>query len=136
MLVLLCGIFIDGAILQRVRPHLVFGFPAPWAAMFGEFAQVATLAFLALTIQHWVSLRWQSFAVPVGIGVAMTVLGWFAFGASQQLAGWLRYFPWALPLLPLGKQAHHVGMAMLLATAVGLLVVAYGCIGFCRREVH
>jgi hypothetical protein len=135
-MVLLCGIFMDGAILRRVRPGLHFGFPAPWGEMFAEAAQVAMLAFLALTIQHWVSLRWRSFSVAVGIGIAATILGGFAFGTSQQFVGWLRYFPWALPMLPLGRQAHPVGMAILISTAAGLVVVACGCFGFCRREVN
>jgi hypothetical protein len=52
-LMLLCGILMAGAILPRLQPELVFGFPVPWAAIFRDGSQIMGLVFLALTIQHW-----------------------------------------------------------------------------------
>jgi hypothetical protein len=133
--VLLCGILIDGAILARVQSEAVFGFPVPWAAIFRDGAQVMGLAFLALTIQHWVSLRWHSFSVAMGAGIVATVVGGFAVAAAQQDGGWPRYFPWALPMLVLARQPHNIEAALLISNALGLIVAAAGCLEFCKREV-
>ena len=93
------------------------------------------LAFLALTIQHWVSLRWRSFSVSIGIGILALVAGFFAVAAGQQADSWLQYFPWALPMMVLAKRPHNIEAALLISTAFGLGVVAAGCLDFCRREV-
>jgi len=134
-LVLVAGILMSGAILPRLQSDLVFGFPVPWAAIFRECTQVMGLAFLALAIQHWVSLRWASFPVAVGAGIVAMVAGCFAVAAAQQDGGWPQYFPWALPMLVLAKQPHHIEAALLLSGALGVVVAAAGCLDFCRREV-
>jgi lantibiotic transport system permease protein len=134
-LLLLCGILIDGAILPRIQSALVFGFPVPWAAIFRDGAQVMGLAFLALTIQHWVSLRWRSFPVAVGTGIIAMVAGVFAVAAAKDAGGWPQYFPWALPMLVLARQPHNIQAALLIGSALGLVVAAAGCLDFCRREV-
>jgi hypothetical protein len=135
-LVLLCGTLMDGAVLPRLRSELVFGFPVPWAAIFRDGAQVMGLAFLALTIQHWVSLRWRSFTVATATGIVAMVAGVVAVAAAQQTGGWPQYFPWALPMLVLAKQPHHIAAALFVSTALGLVVAAAGCLDFCRREVN
>ena len=133
-LVLLCGILIDGAILARVQSEVVFGFPVPWAAIFRDGAQIAGLMFLALTIQHWVSLRWRSFSVAIGTGIIAIVVGAFAVAAAQE-GGWPQYFPWALPMLVLARHPHNIQTALLISSALGIVVAAAGCLDFCRREV-
>jgi hypothetical protein len=134
-LTLLCGIVIAGSILPRVQSQLVFGFPIPWAAIFRDGSQIAGLGFLALTIQHWVSLRWRSFSVAVGAGIMATVVGIFAVAAGQQVGGWPQYFPWSLPMLVLARQPHDIGAILLISGALGLVVAGVGCVDFCRREV-
>lgn len=134
--VLLFGILVVGAILPRLRSDLLFGFPAPLNTMIRECAQVTGLCFLALTIQHWVSLRWRSFSVAVGVGIMATIVGGFAFAVGQQTNSWLEYFPWALPMLPLAERPNnHLGLILLIATIGGLVIVAFGCWDFWRREV-
>jgi lantibiotic transport system permease protein len=134
-LVLLCGILIDGAILARIQTEVVFGSQVPWAAIFRDGARVMGLGFLALAIQHWMSLRWRSFSAATGAGMVAVVAGVFAFAAGQQSGGWPRYFPWALPMLVLARQPLHVETALWINVAVGLLVAAAGCLDFSRREV-
>jgi hypothetical protein len=134
-LVLVCGILIDGAILTRVQSEVVFAFPVPWAAIFRDGAQVMGLAFLALTIQHWVSLRWRSFSVAIGTGIVALVTGAFAAAATQQTGGWPQYFPWALPMLVLARHPHNIEVALWTGGALGIVVATAGCLDFCRREV-
>jgi hypothetical protein len=134
-LVLLCGILIDGAILARVQSEVVFGFPIPWTAIFRDGGQVLGLAFLALTIQHWVSLRWRSFSVAIGAGIMAMVVGIFAAALGQQTGGWFEYIPWALPMLVLARQPHNIEAALYISGAFAIVVAAGGCFDFCNREV-
>jgi len=134
-LLLVCGILTDGFVLSHVQSAVVFGSPVPWVAIFRDGAEVAGLAFLALTIQHWVSLRWRSYSVSIGIGIVALVTGFFVVAAGQQGGGWEQYFPWALPMLVLARQPHHIEAALVISGALGLAAAAAGCIDFCRREV-
>ena len=133
--VLLCGILIDGAILTRLRPDVHVGFPVPWSAVLRDCAQVAGLSFPALTIQHWVSVRWRSFSVAFAFGVKATVFCGCAFAIGRQIGGRLQYLPWALPILPLTEGSDDLGSVLLIAAAAGLVVTAAGCWDFGRREV-
>lgn len=135
-LALLCGILISGAVLPRIQPELVFGFPVPWVAILRDGLQMLALVFLALTIQHWVSLRWKSFSVAIGAGILATVVSFFCVAASQRVGGWPEYFPWALPMLVLAKQPHNLNGVLLISSTLALIVAAAGCWDFCRREVQ
>jgi hypothetical protein len=136
-LVLLCGVLMDGAILPWFESEVRFGFPVPWPTIFRLGAEVTGMAFLALNIQHWVSLRWKSFSVAIGIGVIATVLGFLGVAAGRQLGGgWPQYFPWSLPMLALEKEPHNIAAILLLSGVAGLIVAAAGCADFCRREVQ
>ncbi len=133
---LLGGIVADGAILGRVQSDVVFGRQVPWAAILRDGGRVAGLGFLALTIQHWISLRWRSFSVAVGAGIVCLVVGFFAMAVGQQgTQTWFQYFPWALPMLPLWRQPHNIGTILWIEGGAGLLVAVAGCVEFCRREV-
>jgi hypothetical protein len=134
-LALLGGILLAGAVLPRLQPQLTFGFPVPWAMIFREGARVTGLMFLALTIQLWVSLRWRSFSVAVGVGIVATVVGFFAAAVARQVGGWPQYFPWALPMMVFARQPYNIGAALAISGVLGLVVAAAGCLDFCRREV-
>lgn len=133
--VLLCGILADGVILPHIQSEVVFGFPLPLAVMFQHCAQVFGLLFPALAIQHWLSLRWQSFSVAIGVGIVATVLGVAIASAADQLGVWALYFPWALPALVVGRKSHGVAVALLVGGMFGMAATAAGCWDFCRREV-
>ena len=133
--VLLGGVLAAGAVLPRIQPELHFGFPVPFAAIFRQGAEVAGLSFLALTIQHWVSLRWRAFSVATGFGMVAMVTGYLMVVSSRQIDGWQQYFPWSLPMLVLAKTPHNIEAALWIGGAAGLVIAAAGCLDFCRREV-
>jgi hypothetical protein len=135
MVVLQSAILIAGAILPRLQPELTFGFPVPWASIFQQGAQVAALAFLSVTIQHWVSLRWRSFSVAIGVGIVAMVVGYVAAMTTFRTPDWPQYFPWALPMLVLSRHPQDVEAALWVSAAIGLVVATAGCLDFCRREV-
>jgi hypothetical protein len=135
---LLCGVLAAGAILPLLPLSIKvqFGFPVPLAEMLRRGAQIAGLAFLMLTIQHWVSLRWRAFSVAIGVGIMATVASILMRAASVQSGGWEQYFPWSLPMLVVATPpAQNIGAALWIGGAAGLAVAAAGCWDFCRREV-
>jgi hypothetical protein len=133
---LLCGMVLSGLVLPHLEPQLHFDTPVPWAAMLQQSSQIFGLVMLALTIQHWVSLRWRSFSVAIGTGIIGTVIGFFAAAAGQQVGGWPQYFPWALPILVVAKQPHNIPQILAFSSALAIVVAVAGCWEFCRREVQ
>ena len=93
------------------------------------------LAFLSLTIQHWVSLRWRSFAVAVGVGIVAMVVGYVMAVSTRQGSPWGLYFPWALPMTALAMPPVNISPLLWLSGTGGVAIAAAGCLDFCRREV-
>jgi ABC-2 type transport system permease protein len=133
--VLIGGILTAASALPRIQPQLHFGFPVPWAAIFQHGVQIAGLAFLLVAIQHWVSLRWRSFSIAMGVGIVAMVIGYVADVATVQTADWPQYFPSALPMLVLSRHPQDASAGLWLSIGLGLVVAAAGCWDFCKREV-
>lgn len=134
-LLLLCGVLISGAVLPFLQSDARFATPVPFSAIFRDGAEVAGLAFLALTIQHWISFRWRAFSIAIGTGIMATVAGYFADIASRHTGGWPQYFPWSLPMVVLAKYPHNTEATLAIGGILGVSVAAAGCFEFCRREV-
>lgn len=135
--VLVLGILLNGAILPRVQPELVFALPTPWLDIARQVAEVFGLAFLLLAIQNWVALRWKPFSVALGVGIVGLVMGLFMFVAGQQSAKALQFFPWSLPILVLGNGTSlDVSTGLIFSVIAGMVLAAAGCWDFCRREVQ
>jgi len=135
MVVLLSAIVLAGVILPYLQPELTFGWPVPWVSMLQKGAQLAGLAFLSLTIQHWVSLRWRSFSVAIGVGIVAMVIGYVSAMTTFRTPDWPQYFPWAMPMLVLSRHPQDAAGALWVTVAIGLVTAAAGCWNFCRREV-
>ena len=138
-LILSLGVVLSGVILPHVQPELVFRRPIPVGAILEDTGMVMALAIAALVIQHWVSLRWRSFSVAVGVGIVATISGIFATAAGQQAGGmpvWPHYFPWALPMLVQAPRHPNLGSVLLISAAASIVIVAVGCAEFARREIQ
>jgi hypothetical protein len=102
--------------------------PPPIASIAGK-ALLCWLAAGLITSAHlWIAIRWPSFTVAAGAGVAGTFFALFA--ASAKAA---RYYPWLLPLHIVAKP-EHVPLALGLGIGGGLLVAVLGGVDFTRRE--
>src|SRR5262249_37671066 len=123
-LLLATGILISGLVLPRIQSELVFGPPVPWVSILRDSLMMMALGFLALVIQHWVSLRWRSFSVAVGTGIVATVTGIFATAAGQEAGGWPQYFPWAIPMLVQARHPPDLVLTLFISGAVAVLIVA------------
>lgn len=131
------GVIGEGLLLHWYDAQLGFGKDGvPAGLILMQVARMTALGLLFLTIQHWVSLRWRSFAMAVGVGAVAIVIGFGMLLAAGQYGAWPQYFPWALPMLVVARQ--QVDLALVMGIAGGLAVVAgaLGCADFCRREVH
>jgi hypothetical protein len=135
--VLVVGILLNGTILPRFQPELVFALPIPWLDIVRQGAEALGRAFLLLAIQTWVALRWKPFSVAVGVGIVGLVTGFFMFFTGQEGAMKLQLFPWSLPMLVLGDPTSlDVRTGLIFSLVVGTVVSAVGCWDFCRREVQ
>jgi len=131
--VLACGIMLSGVILRQLTSEVRFAFPAPFTTILRQIAQMTGLAFLSLTIQLWVSLRWRAFSVAVGFGILAAVTTFAMLLSSGPYRSWPQYYPWALPMLVLARQPHDTAAALCIGAAIGILAAIAGCLDFCRR---
>ena len=66
--VLVAGTIGSGWILKLIHPNLNLG-SMPLDPFVAPMLRVSVSALLAVAIQHWVSLRWQSYSVAIGFGM-------------------------------------------------------------------
>jgi ABC-2 type transport system permease protein len=133
--VLVTGVMAEGKTLHWWNAGLEFGASVPVATIAGQAAQMTALAFLFLSIQHWVSLRWKSFSVAVGFGIVALVTSFAMLLAAGPYGAWPQYFPWSLPMLVIARQPGNIGMALWICVITGIVASAAGCIDFCKREI-
>lgn len=133
--ILVAGILAEGKLLHWYNAELGFG-AIPYSLIVRETAEMTGLAFLFLTIQHWVSLRWRSFSVAIGFGSVALVTSFAMALAAGQYGAWPQYFPWCLPMLVIARQPQqNIPMVLWICCIVGIVTTAAGCIDFCKREI-
>jgi len=129
--VLFGGTIVSGALLARLHPDSKMG-AMLWAPLATPLSRIAVSALLALTIQHWVSLRWPSFVASLGFGMCVTVVGFVAVNSNE----WGGLFPWSMPIHAL-RHATVGGVNVMVAGFGGALLVALaGGWTFSRRDVN
>ena len=125
-------------VLHAVRP----AWPTP-PGLLRLVAARMTESFLAawlfLSIQLWVSLRWRSFSVglTVGIVAVLVMLGLAARGSGGNRAGLTRTYPWALPVTAIARMVESTPNRLSVAlrgTIGGVLVGAAAAWSLSRRE--
>lgn len=134
--ILAIAIVLEGRMLHAYDGALGFGAAPPIAALSRQVAQITALAFLLLSVQLWVSLRWRSFSVATGFGVLAIVTSFAMLLAAGQYGAWPQYFPWSLPMLVLARQPQNIEFAIGVGLVAGTVVTAGGCVDFCRRDVE
>ena len=134
-LLLVACILLAGAGLHLVDAKVRLGSPLPFTNVLDNIAKMVGLAFLALTIQHWVSLQWKTFSVGIGFGIVATITAFAMVFGTDRSGSWSQYFPWALPMLVLDGKPHDTGTILWISITVGIAVTLLGCVSFSRREV-
>jgi hypothetical protein len=126
--VLVGATFASGALLRQLRP--ILGIEELTAdPLVSSMIEISALALVALTIQHWVSLRWRSFTVAMGFGMSAMVIGFVAVNSREYGYWW----PWATPILALRPRPGQADPLLLTLTA-SLVLAALGAWNFSRRD--
>lgn len=128
--VLVMGTISCGWLLKLIFPGLNLG-SMPLNPFAVPMLRVSASALLAVAIQHWVSLRWQSYSVAIGFGMVAMLAGIFAV-QSKSLGAW---FPWSLPIRAVLDGVSGQDRITVVAIVGAVLTATIGCWGFVRREL-
>lgn len=134
--VLIGGTMASGAILAATRPVLKIGAMPISAALLSPMLRVSATALCAVAIQHWVSLRWQSFTAAMGFGMCAMV-GGFVAANSADYGPW---YPWSMSIYAIrattAAAADPSSRVLLIGLAGAAVVALAGTIEFTRREIN
>jgi hypothetical protein len=128
--VLIGGTIGSGLLLKFLHPGLNLG-RMPLRPFVIPMLRISVSALLAVTIQHWVSLRWRSFTVPMSFGMCAMIVGVFAV-QSPVLGSW---FPWSLPIRAVLDGASGAERITAVAAGGSILTGVAGCWDFVKREI-
>jgi hypothetical protein len=119
---------LTGWTLTLWYPAVAHAGPPPIASIVGKALLCWLAAGLVTSIHVWIAIRWPSFTVAAGAGVAGTFFALFA--ASAKAAP---YYPWLLPVNAVASP-DRLPVALALGIGGGLVVAVLGGIDFARRE--
>ena len=129
-LILLVLAPLGGWLLGEARPALGIAGPAPWAFLFARVGAILAASGLMMALQLWIALRWSSFTVAVGAGMAATVAG-FLVGQSERFG---QFYPWSMPMATLVGDGERLQALSAAGAAGGLLVGLYALALLLRRD--
>jgi hypothetical protein len=120
-----------GLIGRVFLPDLGFDAPIPWLPLIQNIALSFLAAWLIISIHLWVSLRWSSFVLAMGVGIVTTVFGVVVMGSK-----WERFDPWTIPGVVSNAliNAEPYTLALCLGLFGGIVVACLGCWDVTRRD--
>lgn len=127
--VLVGGIVLGGLLLKWLHPAIM---PAlPLRPLVVPVAKLTAATMLAITIQHWISLRWQSFTAALGFGMSAMLVGFVAANSKE----YSPFVPWSLPLYTI-RATTQDAITMLAYALIAAFVLAWaGAWEFGRRDI-
>jgi len=128
--VLIGGTIGSGLLLKLLHPALNLG-QMPLSPFVGPMATVSVSTLLAVAIQHWVSVRWNSYSVAMGFGMCAMIIGVFVV-QSPAIGPW---FPWSLTIRAVMNSGADSARITLAAFGGAILAACLGCWEFARREI-
>jgi len=121
-----------GLLLNVFKPELGLVPPIEWAIILPAYALAYLAAWLIISLHLWVSARWPSFIVAMGVGIVATVAGVIVIDSD-----WAQVYPWALPgLASIGYlEGGAIAAQVALGLAGGIVIALAGCWDVARREI-
>ncbi len=121
-----------GYLLNLLRPQLGFTGAIPWRSLVPAYTLAFLATWLIIAFHLWVSVRWSSFVLAMGVGIVATVAGVLVIQSD-----WSAYYPWILPaVVGLNLRAGDpVLMPVVIGLAGGLVISLLGGWDVSRREV-
>jgi hypothetical protein len=124
------GEILSGLVLRSIAPTLGFSASIPFLPMLQNVLMVALIDLLVLSIQLWISLRWSSFTLAVGVGMSATVANIILIKSDK----WSWFFPWSLVTHYFSDNPQTL-LVLALGAGGGLLAALLGGWNFARKEV-
>lgn len=119
-----------GLLLGTIKPGLHFSdWPVPWLDMLFQAIATYLAVWLIIAIHTWISLRWHSFALASGIGIAATIISFVAVNSE-----WAPYFPWTQVVNIIGDTP-NIPLAIAIGVIGCLVVGTVGGWDVTRRDV-
>lgn len=129
---LLAGLLLAGATLGVLKPETqLLRFAPDWLALAGLGLRPFVAATFLLAISEWVSYRWSSMTVSLGVSVA-GVCGVLVV-TNDALGG--RLFPWSMPFRAMRPDATDGTFILAFALVGFVAVTALGVWEASRREM-
>jgi hypothetical protein len=122
------GLVTTGLVLRLLWPESYMINVDIWLGILQPLAIIWLAALLIVALHTWITIRWSSFALTTGIGVAGV---FFALFAASAWVG--KYYPWLLPLN--SRSPDREAIALTLGIAGGIIVSILGCWEVTRRDV-
>ena len=131
-MVLWVGLLLAGYSLRWLKPGIGFVFSIPWFETLQTALLIYLAAWLIMALHTWISFRWRSFTLSVGLGMIATVVGLFLTVSSER---WSRFYPWALPSVAMSSDGQIVLQVLMLGILGGIVVTIAGCWDMIRQDV-
>jgi hypothetical protein len=128
--VLIAGTMLSGILLRQFAPEMKLA-ALPVGFIADPLWKVSLAILFAITIQHWVSLRWPSFVAAMGFGMGAMVAGFLAVNSAE----WGPWFPWSLTLHTLRPQPAHGINPMVYSAVLACVTAVLGAWHFSRSEL-
>jgi len=122
------GLVSTGLVLRFLWPESYFINANIWPGLLEPLMTIWLAALLIIALHSWISIRWSSFALTTGIGIAGVFFALFA--ASARVA---KYYPWLLPFN--SRSPERETLALILGITGGIVVSILGCWEVTRRDV-
>ena len=116
--------------MRLLKPGLGFDGPIPWLWILGLTLLAYLASWLVLSIHTWISMRWHSFTLAIGVGIAAIFLGLLA--SSTEVG---RVYPWSLPTDVVFGEGERLPLAVALGIIGGIVVGMVGCWNVTHRDV-
>jgi len=126
-LFLIVLIALSAKLLSALKPVIVMEGMPLWFIVRSAFLPFIA-SWLIIAIHSWISVRWQGFALSLGVGIGAVFFAVFASGAR---AG--TYYPWLFPLNTLSEQRWLP--ALVIGSIGGVVFAIFAIWDTVRRDV-
>ncbi len=132
MIFMVVVIFLVSFLLRAIRPVYDFSAPVPWLHVLKYITLPYIAAWLIISLHFFISARWKSFVIAIGVGMCATVAAIFFVGRDYAM-----FYPWTMPAFPVAKMLDDANQIATLAMGGlgGIVVALIGGWNVTRQDV-
>lgn len=125
------SIFASGFVAGWINPAEALEGSPPWWDAMKLLSNMYLASFLLIAVQLGVALRFNSFALPVSVGIGGTFVAVAATSSEYGI-----YFPWLLPVNMLASEPERAEFALMFGGAGGAALLVLIVLYLSRRDWH